>query len=321
MNKPVALMFFYANAQRVCQMGLGNVRLMVAGRQGVAQLQGTVKLLQVDGGGSILAARGAQEASGASYCPYGLSTEKEVAIVGFNGEPFDLLSECSPLGIGYRYYSPALRRFLSADKASPFGKGGLNAYVYCVDDPVNRADPSGRSSIWNFHRKVPTGTSQVMADIGLPGSMRRMLKHVHEQIMKNDFPRREQYAAEFYSIKNRKTYYVGFSNVNNNIYYSGVNPFVPVLDGKYRVDAGSGWMGKSKYGLPERSSLGKVWDWLTGVSIGEPGDPAIYRRYYEDMRVLNAQFSSNSPVIADDNQSIRRHSDAPPPYSSLFPEE
>lgn len=54
MNKPAALMFFYANAQRVCQMGLGNVRLMVAGRQGVAQLQGTVKLLQVDGGARYL---------------------------------------------------------------------------------------------------------------------------------------------------------------------------------------------------------------------------------------------------------------------------
>ena len=34
-------------------------------------------------------------------------------------------------------------RFHSPDSWSPFGGGGLNAYMYCVGDPVNRADPTG----------------------------------------------------------------------------------------------------------------------------------------------------------------------------------
>jgi len=40
------------------------------------------------------------------------------------------------LGNGYRAYNPILKRFNSPDSLSPFGKGGLNAYSYCVGDPV-----------------------------------------------------------------------------------------------------------------------------------------------------------------------------------------
>jgi hypothetical protein len=43
-------------------------------------------------------------------------------------------------------------RFLSADVLSPFGRGGLNAYIYCLGDPVNRVDPSGHISIRRFWR-------------------------------------------------------------------------------------------------------------------------------------------------------------------------
>lgn len=34
-------------------------------------------------------------------------------------------------------------RFHSPDSWSPFGGGGLNAYMYCMGDPVNRVDPTG----------------------------------------------------------------------------------------------------------------------------------------------------------------------------------
>lgn len=55
------------------------------------------------------------------------------------------------LGNGYRAYNPILMRFNSPDSWSPFGRGGLNAYVYCLDDPVNRQDPSGHFSLgWVF---------------------------------------------------------------------------------------------------------------------------------------------------------------------------
>jgi RHS repeat-associated protein len=54
------------------------------------------------------------------------------------------------LGNGYRMYSPALRRFCSPDSLSPFGEGGINAYVYCVGDPINLADANGHSPISVF---------------------------------------------------------------------------------------------------------------------------------------------------------------------------
>ncbi|TDV55760.1 RHS repeat-associated protein [Pseudomonas graminis] len=44
---------------------------------------------------------------------------------------------------GYRPYDPIVMGFLSPDSDSPFGQGGLNPYVYCAGDPVNRIDPSG----------------------------------------------------------------------------------------------------------------------------------------------------------------------------------
>ena len=44
-----------------------------------------------------------------------------------------------------RYYDPATARFLSPDPASPSAGDplSLNAYAYCVGDPVNSYDPSG----------------------------------------------------------------------------------------------------------------------------------------------------------------------------------
>ena len=41
----------------------------------------------------------------------------------------------------YRYYDPALGRYLTPD---PIGlAGGFNPYVYCLNDPVNLIDPFG----------------------------------------------------------------------------------------------------------------------------------------------------------------------------------
>ena len=52
------------------------------------------------------------------------------------------------LGNGHRVYNPVLMRFHSPDLLSPFGKGGLNCYAYCVGDPVNYTDPSGQLPNW-----------------------------------------------------------------------------------------------------------------------------------------------------------------------------
>lgn len=40
-------------------------------------------------------------------------------------------------------------RFHSADALSPFAVGGINAYAYCSNDPVNRVDRNGAFSVTN----------------------------------------------------------------------------------------------------------------------------------------------------------------------------
>ena len=50
-----------------------------------------------------------------------------------------------------RYYNPELRRFISPDDTAyldPETVDGLNLYVYCCNDPVNYADPSGCAPKW-----------------------------------------------------------------------------------------------------------------------------------------------------------------------------
>jgi RHS repeat-associated protein len=86
-----------------------------------------------------------------NYMPYGYrNAEKQpIGILGYNGEPLFTLRECYALGNGHRVYSPRLSprlmRFISADTLSPFDRGGLNCYAYCLNDPINATDPSGKS--------------------------------------------------------------------------------------------------------------------------------------------------------------------------------
>lgn len=78
------------------------------------------------------------------YDPYGFfSSAQDQALLGYNGQIRLEMTALYPLGNGYRNYSPVLRRFQSTDSWSPFGRGGLNSYVYCGCDPVNHQDPSG----------------------------------------------------------------------------------------------------------------------------------------------------------------------------------
>lgn len=81
------------------------------------------------------------------YSPYGHRRVAEsglLSLLGFNGERPDVLTGHYLLGQGHRAYNPVLMRFNSPDSLSPFGEGGLNAYTYCENDPINNADPSGK---------------------------------------------------------------------------------------------------------------------------------------------------------------------------------
>nr|WP_154100836.1 RHS repeat-associated core domain-containing protein [Pseudomonas putida] len=81
-----------------------------------------------------------------AYSPYGQHEHKgSQAMLGFNGERCDPLTHTYALGQGYRSYSQVLMRFQRPDNLSPFLEGGLNAYAYCKNDPVNYQDGSGHS--------------------------------------------------------------------------------------------------------------------------------------------------------------------------------
>ena len=85
-----------------------------------------------------------------AYAPYGHRPPENglVSLLGFNGELPDPVSGHYHLGIGYRQFNPVLMRFNSPDSWSPFGAGGINAYSYCVADPVNRVELDGHKSVW-----------------------------------------------------------------------------------------------------------------------------------------------------------------------------
>jgi RHS repeat-associated protein len=109
---------------------------------------GGVWLTVTDAAGSVLATTQGPTQGGTTET-YGYSAYGEdqpgprSSTLGYTGQYHDSLTPGYQLGNGYRAYLPALMRFTGPDSLSPFGAGGLNAYAYGGDDPVNHADPSG----------------------------------------------------------------------------------------------------------------------------------------------------------------------------------
>ncbi|MCW8275665.1 RHS repeat-associated core domain-containing protein [Pseudomonas sp. PCH199] len=83
-----------------------------------------------------------------AYAPYGHRPVGGalLSLLGFNGERPDPVTGSYLLGNGYRAFNPVLMRFTSPDSLSPFEKGGLNSFTYCLGDPINRHDPNGHIS-------------------------------------------------------------------------------------------------------------------------------------------------------------------------------
>ncbi|VVP47030.1 hypothetical protein PS862_05186 [Pseudomonas fluorescens] len=93
-----------------------------------------------------------------AYSPYGHRPVESglLSLLGFNGERPDPVTGHYLLGNGYRAFNPVLMRFNSPDSLSPFDKGGLNAYVYCLGDPINRHDPNGQYSFFSLVKSLVT---------------------------------------------------------------------------------------------------------------------------------------------------------------------
>ncbi len=117
-------------------------RLAQQRRQGADRETG---LLATDQSGSVLQALDGVQHQVMAYTPYGHRTPTSglLSLLGFNGEQPDPVTGHYLLGNGYRAFNPVLMRFNSPDSLSPFDKGGVNAYAYCVGEPINNVDPTG----------------------------------------------------------------------------------------------------------------------------------------------------------------------------------
>ncbi|WP_237884688.1 RHS repeat-associated core domain-containing protein [Pseudomonas sp. PGPR40] len=105
------------------------------------------RLLAIDQQRSVLNVLDRASSYPLAYTPYGHRPAENglLSLLGFNGERPDPVTGAYLLGNGYRAFNPVLMRFNSPDSLSPFAQGGLNAYAYCMGDPINRVDASGRS--------------------------------------------------------------------------------------------------------------------------------------------------------------------------------
>ena len=108
-----------------------------------------VVLLAADRGNSVMGEVVSGKSNRIAYSAYGeQSAQQDVDTnLAFNGQLRETNFGWYLLGNGYRAYNPRLMRFHSPDSWSPFGRGGLNPYMYCVGDPVNRSDPTGHGPL------------------------------------------------------------------------------------------------------------------------------------------------------------------------------
>jgi RHS repeat-associated protein len=138
---------------------------LVLGQQQLGADAG-LRLFGVDQQQSVLTQLHREQSIDSAYSPYGHRSAEggRFSQAGFNGEPLDEMTGLYFLGNGYRAYSPTLMRFISPDSMSPFDAGGLNAYAYCLCDPVNRVDPTGHVS-WQSIAGVALGGLGIVASI------------------------------------------------------------------------------------------------------------------------------------------------------------
>ncbi|VVN09005.1 hypothetical protein PS662_03750 [Pseudomonas fluorescens] len=102
-----------------------------------------------------------------AYTPYGHRPASSglLSLVAFCGERQDSKTGWYLLGNGYRPFNPVLMRFTSPDSISPFGKGGLNAYVYCGGDPRNRIDPTGQNWFSNISNMIKISAPKELSSV------------------------------------------------------------------------------------------------------------------------------------------------------------
>ena len=139
-------------------------------------------LLAADYRGSVLREVDGGEVSEIAYTAYGYrdAAQPVASRPGYNGEVRDETGWYL-LGNGYRAFNPLLMRFHSPDSWSPFGEGGLNAYTYCLGDPISFTDPTGHGvvgflqKIFGFTSKSAAAETNTVLGAGTAGVYRKLL--------------------------------------------------------------------------------------------------------------------------------------------------
>lgn len=114
------------------------------------------------------------------YSAYGHRSAEQPAStqVGYNGELHEAQTGWQLLGKGYRAFNSVLMRFHSPDSWSPYGRGGLNTYTYCVGNPIAYKDPTGHFSFGVVMRFFGIATKANK-------SARKLAKPALQQMFKN----------------------------------------------------------------------------------------------------------------------------------------
>lgn len=146
----------------------------------------SIHLLTVNPEGSTLA----------NFDAYGYAKKQ---ILYFKSNRVEHITSHHALGHGHRMYHSELKRFFQPDRHSPFNRGGLNVYAYCLGDPVNRYDQTGQASIFSLMRKQLArifgqskgGVQQIYHDKGIKNLLtlpRNPMPRVPQRSLHNRYP-------------------------------------------------------------------------------------------------------------------------------------
>lgn len=161
---------FYADGKLANQIQAGNSSTFMRGEGVVlAEHQAGVGpkslLMASDEKNSVLLELSQEGRNAIAYSAYGhrSADAPPSGHLSYNGERRETQTGWYLLGNGYRAFNPALMRFHSPDSWSPFGAGGVNAYMYVSGNPVENADPTGHITVGSFMRffKLPTKSNKI----------------------------------------------------------------------------------------------------------------------------------------------------------------
>ncbi|WGV22854.1 RHS repeat-associated core domain-containing protein [Pseudomonas putida] len=168
-----------------------------------------------------------------AYSPYGVMAAAAVPGLAFCGQYRDPLTGGYPLGNGRRFYSPTLMRFMAFDFLSPFSKGGINGYVYCGADPVNRHDPSGAAWLNVLLRVVGLASSSATLFGAIVRTMRNIVgrRVAIRESTHNNTPFVHQDLAPELRVANQQFAMTGAFGVAGQVTAAayGVNPTMQTL--------------------------------------------------------------------------------------------